>query len=119
MTLFDLATLVVQQMSISRRNTTAQNVTKQTASLYHIRTVCRRNDVKHVELLLRRSLTMDCGVIESFDCASQNESDIAVFDVDVRRADNVRLNMVRVVSRLGMEPSVRSVSWNAVLKSVA
>ena len=114
MILFDLASFVFQQISTPAHDAMVQKATKNVVPLYHIRASCRSDDVLYVESLIRQSLASIVGVLETFDCTPENECGLAVFDIEVRCAQNARKHLVQMVSRLGLESSVRSVSWNAI-----
>ena len=122
MTLFDLASFVFHQIAIPTRDGLRPSVPatiNPVASLYHIHAACRSEDIAHVESLIRQSLSRDCGVIKGFHYGSRNDGAIAVVDVEVQCSDHKRNHLVNVVSRLGLEPAVRSVSWNSMSKQNA
>ena len=118
MTLFDLASFVFHPIAFPTEIESRRNGPDKTdfVPLYRIHVTCRCDDVAHIEFLLRQSLGLNCGVIEVFDRATKNDADSTVFDVKVRCEDHVRSHLVKVVSRLGLEPSVRSVSWDPIVK---
>ncbi len=118
MTLIDLASFVFQQISIPHREAVVKVAAKNIAPLYHIRTVFRDDDIQYVETLVRQSLTAIGGAIERFDYSSQDEQGLAVFDVEVRCAENARSHLVQMISRLGLERSVRSIRWNTVVENL-
>ncbi|MFZ6754527.1 hypothetical protein ACO0KY_14240 [Undibacterium sp. Dicai25W] len=115
MTLIDLASFVFQQISISHREAVVRMPVKNIAPLYHIRTTFRDDDIQYVETLVRQSLVSIGGTIERFDYISQDVQGLAVFDIEVRCAENVRNHLVQMVSRLGLEGSVRSIRWSAAV----
>lgn len=81
---------------------------------YQIVTLCRSINAEAVARLIRLQLDdPDCGISSTPDLR-QNLGNLTRIVTKVWCSIPERAGLVRLVSRLGMEPSVRSVRWEGI-----
>lgn len=81
---------------------------------YSFRAVCRVADQSHIRALLVQELARDGFVLHSVRSHDlDTRSDLAEITADLHRHGRDDLAMEAAVSRLSIEPTVSSVTWNA------
>jgi putative Mg2+ transporter-C (MgtC) family protein len=85
----------------------------QVETTYQFRAVTRAADEAHIRTLLLRELTRDDFVLHSLQSNDLNGSGLVEVTAELQRHGRDDLAMESAVSRLSLEPSVSSVTWNA------
>ncbi|HTD05577.1 hypothetical protein [Undibacterium sp.] len=81
---------------------------------YQITTLCRIESVADVERLIRQCLFGIQGAAPAISHEPQGQGKLTRIAVQIRCTVPERASLVRLVSRLGLEKSVRSVCWQSM-----
>ena len=85
---------------------------------YRVVTLCRSVNVEHVEQLIRKQMGQ-ASVINTHQGVPVGEGTLMCITLEIRCTIQERVEVVRLVTRLGLEKSVRSVRWESIPKKLA
>ena len=84
-------------------------------TVYTFRAVCRAADEAHIRALVVQALTRDEFVLRAVRSQDLDpQSDLVEVEADLQRFGRDDVALESAVSRLSLEPSVSSVSWNVI-----
>lgn len=83
-------------------------------TIYTFRAVCRSADEAHIRALVVQALTRDEFVLRAVRSENLDRGDLVEVEAELHRYGRDDVALETAVSRLSLEPSVSSVSWNAV-----
>ena len=84
---------------------------------YRVVTLCRTGDASQVEQLIRQQLGEGYGT-QYRPCVLLCKGNLTNITVEILCSIQERADVVRLVTRLGLEKSVRSVMWESVPKKL-
>lgn len=85
---------------------------------YRVVALCRSANVNHVEQLIRHQISQG-SAIHIYQGVLVGEGNLMRITLEIRCTIQERAEVVRLVTRLGLEKSVRSVRWESIPKKLA
>ena len=83
-------------------------------TVYSFRAVCRSADEAHIRALVVQALTRDEFVLRAVRSKNLDHDDLVEVEAELQRYGRDDVALEGAVSRLSLEPSVSSVSWNVI-----
>ncbi|MBV9660019.1 MAG: MgtC/SapB family protein [Acidimicrobiales bacterium] len=83
-------------------------------TVYTFRAVCRSADEAHIRALVVQALTRDEFVLRAVRSENLEHGDLVEVEAELQRFGRDDVALESAVSRLSLEPSVSSVSWNVI-----
>ncbi|MDY7546687.1 hypothetical protein QN360_05030 [Glaciimonas sp. CA11.2] len=94
------------------------NVVAEQRLPYRVVTLCRTADAIQVEQLIRQQLGRGC-TAQYYPGVAVGKGNLTNITVEIRCSIHERADVVRLVTRLGLEKCVRSVMWESIPKKLA